>query len=422
MHLAKNEVPKKNSLPITSVDLIVDEQKLKIDIKQISIIFKLISYFNINNLLLVGISNKYYSKNITKEEKLTYLENYSKYFSLKYEKDNETEASKYLTVVESIERGLTFEQIMQMRQIKFEAVESLHLSEEIENIEKSIETQNARSAFTSFFMGGSNVDVLEKKKSELEMWKKIKDNIIKNELENEEIKDEINLDDFSSLGDAYVKYKVSLILKSTEFKFAEDYTKDFFNLKFSGLLINIELGLSFQNFVLSLEDIYIEEFVSNHLIFSKLLETKNEEDSSPSPSSNSLKQDETKLSLFIDFKITPNDPLSPYYLRIKNNRRLVIYANYLSSIFIFKSIINSIYTEINLEEIKKSARKEVYKYISEGYRVMNTILKSGYRHFSIDIRINFLAPKIVIPKDIHDRECSGCFLIHMGYFYNKVEN
>jgi len=53
---------------------------------------------------------------------------------------------------------------------------------------------------------------------------------------------------------------------------------------------------------------------------------------------------------------------------------------------------------------------------------MNTILKSGYRHFSVDIRTNFLAPKIIIPKDIHDSDSSGCFLIHMGYLYIKVEN
>ena len=94
-----------------TLNINVDNMKINIDTKQLNNIFKLISYFQINTFYRAGIEEKYYSKEIAKEDKIIYLQTYSKYFIAKYEKKNEEEASKYIPLLSKIENGLDYEQI-----------------------------------------------------------------------------------------------------------------------------------------------------------------------------------------------------------------------------------------------------------------------------------------------------------------------
>ena len=99
---------------------------------------------------------------------------------------------------------------------------------------------------------------------------------------------------------------------------------------------------------------------------------------------------------------------------MKNDKRVIIFLNHYSILYILKSFVKVVKAEINLDDIKKTAKKEVYKYITDGYEIMNKILTSEYEHISVNTSIKLMAPKLVIPKNIHDTNNKECILIYLG--------
>ena len=367
------------------------------------------SYFKINTLIRKGISKKYYIRSISKLTKLDYLEIYSKYYIAKYEKKDDNEAEKFTPILEKLEIGLKLDQIIQIRQVREEAIQGLQISEEIEKIAQTIKTKKSQSSIRSFFSKAVNFDELEEKKKNLEKEKKLNDKKIENELENEKIiEDEVDMD---SLGNDYVQIKISFELKTSDIIFSEENLKDLFKLKFRGFLIKADIGVNFQSVIMSLEDFSMDQFKVDNQIFNKIVESVEDNGSTNENVNDSTN---SKKAIYIELENNPNNVKSRYRLKMKNDKRVIIFLNHYSILYILKSFVKVVKAEINLDDIKKTAKKEVYKYITDGYEIMNKILTSEYEHISVNTSIKLMAPKLVIPKNIHDTNNKECILIHLG--------
>ena len=351
---------------------------------------------------------------------MSYLETYSKYYVSKYVKKSEKEYVNFLPILERLEKQLNLEQIIQIRQVREEAVESLQITQEIEKIEAMIKSKNNQSSIGAFFSFKSpNINELMEKKKSLESQKSIKNSLIITDLEKDEVVLE-DPDDLSSLGDTYVQYKVSIEIKITDIFFSEKYIKNLFRLNFSDFTINVNLGVNFQYLAISLEDLFVDQYKVNHPTFNRIVEFICDFRTSLTPKNqnndvvrSSSKLSDKKNAFYIEVEINPNNPKSLYRLKVRNDKRIIIYLNYYSIFYSMRTFLNSLQT-VNLEEIKKNAKKEVSKYISEGFRVMNQILSSEYKHMSVDIFIKLFAPKLVIPLDILNTSSNKCLLIDMG--------
>ena len=90
-----NENYLKNKSPQYTATINLPSLNIRFNFKQIKTIFKVMAYFNLNNLYESGIAKEYYKKELNDKEKNDYVEKYIKYYQEKYYKKNENLKSYY---------------------------------------------------------------------------------------------------------------------------------------------------------------------------------------------------------------------------------------------------------------------------------------------------------------------------------------
>jgi hypothetical protein len=215
----------------------------------------------------------------------------------------------------------------------------------------------------------------------------------------------------------------------------------FFDFQFQNFELFFNVGLEKIDLFLFLGDLCINQYISNHKNFTKILESKLEIEENinensfindnlnlsnkKNPTKNFIdenilekiekKYDNKKGAIFISFQMDPDLPNSSYRFRLRNSKRL--YFNYdplsinLIS-FLMKEVLNS---EIDLESISKNASQQSYENIMHGYDVMQEQIKTGdYKPFSMHVDVVFKGPKFIVPQDILNQDNKSCLLLSMG--------
>ena len=146
------------------VDALIKEIKMGISLVQIKTLLKLSIYQNLMLKYQSGLSNEFYVKKLTEQEKMEYIDNYINYFRNMYgKKPNEKKANKIKTLLTKVEDGLKYEDIQIMRNASESKMKYI---DELEEIEKNLkEKKGENKIFKKFSFKKKTIEEeeLEKK-------------------------------------------------------------------------------------------------------------------------------------------------------------------------------------------------------------------------------------------------------------------
>ena len=84
VNISMNNNYLKNKLPKNTASINLPKLNIRFNLKQLKTIFKVIAYYNLNQLYQNGIAKEYYVKKMDDEEKKNYIEKYINYYKEKY--------------------------------------------------------------------------------------------------------------------------------------------------------------------------------------------------------------------------------------------------------------------------------------------------------------------------------------------------
>jgi hypothetical protein len=202
----------------------------------------------------------------------------------------------------------------------------------------------------------------------------------------------------------------------------EENSMELIDINFKDFETHLLQGIESMQTYLYLGDFYINQYKLKETVFNKILESYNDnEQDVPADfheKGNLYEQEyeSRKGALVIGFEINPYLDASNYRIRIRNSKRLFIYANLYSLKFIGYLIGEAVKSEINLADVSKYATEEGYKHIQNGYKQVNNILSGEYQHFNMNADILILGPKIFVPQNIVDKKNRKCLMLSFGEF------
>jgi hypothetical protein len=412
---------KKNYLPETFVDLTINSINLKINLEQIKSIMKLLNVTKAYSIAQVGMENSYYQKALTTEEQDVYASIYLKYFEERYfKKAKESEWKNYQIKFEEIETKLRFNEIQSMRNAAGIKLEHM---KQINDYEDKI--GKLKPGYFSYFTSQATLDEL--KRLEDEKTKLIStEDIIAKLMEEEMKKKNIPLiNPYEGMDKTFVKLDVKLALKNFRFELKEELTVEMIDINFKDFETHMLQGVDSMQVYLFLGDFYINQHKLKETVFTKIIESHNDEDENlisfdiqKEKEGNEYERnyEGKKGALSIGFKMSPDLGPSYYSLRMRSSKRLYIYTNLYSLKFIGYLVGDSVKSEINYEEISKYTTEEGYKYIESSYAQVNNILAGEYQHFNIDVDINILGPRVIMPQNLLDKNNKKCLMLSFGEF------
>ena len=399
VNISMNENYLKNKLPQYTVSIDLPKFSIRFNLKQLKTIFKVMAYYNLNQLYQNGIATEFYEKKISEEEKNQYIENYIKYYQEKYFVKNELKMPKELS---DIENALSFEVIQEMRKIAYKKLDNIN-----EYIKKKKELENEESKWY-----GKDLNKIEELKKELENLEKKRKaaennsqdkNISENSQENIKGK-------YEELSEIFSYKNSSMIFNINEIRFIIyenakrndkeklwEY-KDIL-IKFVFTSFDIE-GKIFHNgliLTMSLENAIITQEKTKNPNFHKLFFGD---------------LDINGKMLYMEFEINPNFEKSDYRFIMKSEKRIhIVYDIHIFN-YIMEKIMSILNTKINFTEIKNYAQqKSVNQYIELGY--VNLSLEN-FQHFNIDLIIDLAYPIILLPLDPFDKDNNKCLFLRLG--------
>lgn len=454
LKLTINTNPEANYQPQTEACLDLEDINLSLNLDQIKIVLKLLSFINLNTLYLVGLEKKYYNKTPSENEKNDYLDAYNEYFKHQYNpKYKDTNKAKLIMEkdVKPKEKQLTFDQIYSMRKAAY--IKFNYLGE-IERIDDEIKRIKGRWKVTSLFTSSSDAKTLE----ELEMKKK---QLIEKEDQNvQEIQDKLNkvgqenneldIDYLKNMPEDWIKMKLEFNLSKLNFYLNENSIRKLILIVVTNFKIDNLMGKSFLNASLSLEDFYVQQFKTDNKLFDKIMQSYNDpyfkeklnksatikddeffnenlidannnnKELSNKTNNKALMISKSKeKALFIDFKMNPKFAKTNYKLFIRNDKRLLIFGNLYSLSYIGDRIASSMKGEIDFSEMQRLAGEEAAKYMNEGKTYANKLVQSEYVHVNADVDLLLKGPIIVLPQDVLNLSNKKAFLLSMGIFKMK---
>ena len=127
-----------NGEPQLTAKVGLNQILLGISLKQIRTALKVVAYLNLNTFYQRGIKKKYYTKELTQNEKRAYIDGYLTYFKNKYiDKKN----SEFPLSLEQLEDHLSYDQISEMRD---KALQKLNFLIRINKIQQKIDKEEGR--------------------------------------------------------------------------------------------------------------------------------------------------------------------------------------------------------------------------------------------------------------------------------------
>jgi len=418
LKLSMNNNIKKINKPEIYSDIKIDSINLKINILQIKSIIKLLNVTKTYAIAQTGMQSVYYSRKLSDLEKEKYVDCYIKYFEERYFKNSKEGVwtplqKEFLT----FEDYLPFYEIQAMRNganVKLEHLRKIN--------EYNIQIGKLQPGFFSFYTSQATIDeikALETKRDHMIN----KEDVVKKQMEEEMHK--LNIVDknpYDGLDKGFIINDIKLRLKKFSFELLDEHTSEMIDINFQDFETHLLQGVQSMQTYLFLGDFYINQYKLKETVFNKIIESYNDnEQEIPADlhKKGNLFEQEYELrkgALAIGFELNPDLNASNYRIRIRNSKRLYIYANLYSLKFIGYLIGEAVKSEINLADVSKYATEEGYKHIQNGYKQVNSILAGEYQHFNMNADILIQGPRIIVPQNIIDRKNKKCLMLSFGEF------
>lgn len=404
--------------PYINSDFTIDSINFNLNILHIKTIIKLNYLINAFYIAKTDIESNFYSKKSSNKEKEQYLEIYIKYFKERYLKNNkEVSWGDLQKELEDFQIHLPFNEIQALRnaaKIKLDFIkQNLDYNEKINQLQPRLFTLYTSQSSLDEIMN------LEQERDKL-IAKEVEINeLMKKEIYKKEIV--IDKDPFEVVDKSFIKYNIKIGINKFCFKLCEKDFKELFDIRFKEFELQILQVVKSLQCYLFLGNINVNQYKLKDSVFKKIVESY-DDDKNQIPV-NFIKNEgssyinynaEKKGALSINLEFDPDLNQDKFRIRIRNPKRLYIFANIYSLKYIVLLIREAIGLEINFEEIKKHATKEGYKHLERGYKKFNNILSGEYKYFSIDADILIQGPMIIIPQNIIDYKNKKCFLLSFG--------
>ena len=395
----------------------LDPLTTSIGVEQIYTLLKLLAYINLNSLYRTGLAKEYYVKTLTNEEKIEYIKKYIDYYNYQYQKEtlNPKEAKNLKTILESIEQGLTYDQIQILREGAMIQIDYNKNMKSLENEISDLKKNAAGSKWNpmSYFSSGPSkeqqqqMSLLLKKKKELKQEQTNIDKQIEEILKREQ---SLEIDFYRDLKDSFILYQIDFTMTKCVMNILENKTVSMIELIFDNLQIKGDMKKKGQFFSLYISDIQIFQKNLPDSPYQTLMETVS--DFQDEPASSIIKDNnEIDGAIYIEFENDPALEKSNYRFKFRNTKQLVITLNLYSIQYLSNRVLTSLKSSIDRDDLQKYAVGEVNKYISAGY---DNVLSGNYQHFNIDLDINVKSPIMLMPQNICDLSNKSCILIRFG--------
>ena len=401
-----------------------------IKIKQISLLFILLSYYNLYNYYLIGLKKTIFYLNLNQSEKYTYIYEYIDYYYNKYVlKNTNFAASNY---IKEKEEKMTYEDIRDLRKI---ATNNIKLFEKIKEKEKKLKDLNSK-----WFFFSKNEEEIKSLKNEVEILKNLlKEKIINKISKNKNITqigykerfDNLDIDEekisendpYKYLPDNFLLYLFQVKISCFHIVIYNDNSqtkksdllignnKKLIDLSIKELFIKISLGIKSFNFILEILDMTARQEIINSNDYDIILLTQE---------NNSENSNKKKL-LLLEFE-SKQDENYTYKIILKNERKIIFVFNLLELSYIQNEILTALYSSILFMDLNQYAKEEINKYLKFGYIISeknkkdkednnNSNIKK-YSNYFCDIEI--LSPMVIMPQNILDIYNNKCIIINLG--------
>ena len=392
-----NENYLKNKYPQYTATINLPALNIRFNFKQIKTIFKVMAYFNLNNLYENGIAKEYYDKKLDDKEKNDYVEKYIKYYQEKYYKKNEN--LSFPEELLNIENRLSFDDIHSLRETAYDKLDNLN---DYSRIKKKLDIEE-----TKWHKDSSKIEELNEELRKLEK-KKIK--IEKSLIKTKDLKEKDNFKErYEELNERISDINSSMVFRINEIKFIiyentkkkYDKTWEYKDILVKFIFSSLDLeGKIYQDSILlkmSLDNVIISHEKTKNPNYQKVVFGD---------------IDNRGKVLYMEFEKNPKLEKSDYKFTMTSEKRIHIIYDIHTFNYMNDKIMNVLNTKINFEEIKDYAKEDsVNQYIQSGY--VDYFLEN-FQHFNIDLNIDLTSPIILLPLDSFTLDNNKCILLRLG--------
>ena len=392
-----------NGKPQYELNCELNKIYMSISLVQIKALMKLLAYQDLNSKYQLGLSKEFYTKKISKDQKLNYIENYISYFNYKYGiEKNEQQAEVLKVSLTEVENGLTYSEIQKMRD---DAKYLMKHDKEIDDLDKKIKELKGGQGFFGYFYSGpgeeqlKEIEKLEKKKNDLinEKDEQTKERLKKEQfLKNNTLMDELD--------DSFCVYKANFILPELNFDINRQGNEKMLSMVFNNFKVIGEIRKKGQFFSLSIGDIFMKQYQLKDTVYSTLIASVEE---------NNINNNLNEGAFYIEYENNPSYEKSNFRFKFRNSKRLIITVNLYSIQYIINKVLDSLATTISkFGSERYIAAGDIQKLIKSGFET--NYISGGYQHFNINLDIEMKSPIIIYPQDILDKYNNKCLFIRCG--------
>ena len=388
----------KNKLPKNTASINLPKLNIRFNLKQLKTIFKVMAYYNLNQLYQNGIAKEYYVKKMDDEEKKNYIEKYINYYKEKYyQKKDYLKLPPELSEVEQL---LSFEDIQEMRDIAYKKLDYLN-----DYFKKEQELKKEEEKWY-----GRDNQKIEELKKDLKKLEKIKQ-----KLENKQKRKAVNfkesiMESYKVLNERFNDENSSMFFSINEIRFIiyenvkkniKDKLWEYKNILIKLVASNFDVeGMLFQSrlkFSISLNNAIITQEKTKNKNYEKLFFGD---------------LDNRGKVLYLEFEKNPKFEKSDYKFIMRSEKKIHLLYDLHIFNYIMEKIMNILNTKINFEEIQEYAKQDsINEYIKSGY--VDSFLEN-FQHFNIDLHIELSYPIILLPLDSFNPDNNKCLYLRLG--------
>ena len=409
----------KNGKPKIEMHYNLKELKFELNLIQIKALYKLIIYQVLIEKYHTGLSEEYYNKQLTEEEKMEYIDNYINYTNLMYgKKPNEKKANKIKDILSKIEEKLKYEEIQIMRNA---AESKMNHANDLEEIDKKLQgIKNDKNIFSKLnFLKKNKEEAEMKEKERLKQIEKLEQKklnlenkvtyLIKKKLENIELLSGFFPDDSEDFSLLKINFEISEI----QINIKRIKEEKLFTINLTKFISFGDINNRQQYVTLTINDISITQYQLPHTKYQMIMATIKQRNEK-------LKEGEKNKinACYIELENNPKNDFSNYRIKFRNQKRIIFIANIFSMQYIGKRLQEYLSFFIDKDfdfPEKHNISGEIYKFIKDGYKLDNK--KISQQHFNAELDVTIKSPILFFPLDILDNSNKKCILVRCGDFH-----
>ena len=400
VHVAMNDNVM-NKKPKISAIIAFPQILLGISMKQIRTLLKVKAYLDLNTLFQSGIAKEFYNKELTQNEKNSYIDAYLGYFQKKY---IEKQSVEFPTSLTNMEERLDYKSISEMRTT---TLKKLSYTTKINEITKKIESEEGK-------LFGKDEGLIFNLREERNRIIKLEEQFMKTG-KSEEIEDTTadEQDELKDLEDSYAKIYAKIDILVISFTIYETVIRkenNTWELRDKLLTIGIkDLGVEAK-----IQKVGLMAFIHLDNIIVAQEKVRN-------PNYNKIFFGDLTVKgylLCIIFEMNPKLKKSDMRVKVWSERQVYIIADIYTLLYIKEQITDVLATGIDLEEAGSYAKDGIYNYIKDGYQ--NRLVEgttddtAKFTHTNLYLDVNLKSPFIIVPVDIFDFNNFQCLILCLG--------